>query len=284
MKRGMALLICLVGVIVLSPDALLIRLSETPAETVLVWRGILQSAVILTALSLWRGRQLVGDIRAGGWQGIGYAVLFGFTASGFVFATLNTSVANTLFIVATTPVWAMIFGAVFLGERVTGGGLVTIFFVMFGMALIALESAGGQGHWHGDIAALSCAMLLAVALTLARSVKVSLVPMAGLGGVSILVVGLVLGGAALPAPSAYPSLLVMGLLVVPVSFSLITIAARHLPPSDTALILLLEAPFGLTIVWMVLGETPGPMALWGGGMVLATLALSNAFYLRQAGD
>ncbi|MEL7214876.1 MAG: DMT family transporter [Pseudomonadota bacterium] len=280
MTRPQALLLCLFGVMVLSPDALLIRLSGTHEFTVLVWRGIMQSAVILTALFLWRGTALFSDIRAGGWRGVAYAVLFGFTASGFVYATSNTTVANTLFIVATSPIWAALMGWAFLGERISRGLAVTIVMVMIGMGFIAAGSVGGAGTLHGDLAALLCAVGLALTLTIARSVPVSLVPMTGLGGVAILSVGLLFGGAAIPAPEAWPYLLAMGLIVVPISFSLITLAARALPPSDSSLILLLEAPFGIAIVWAILGERPGPLALAGGVIVLITLAISNVMRAR----
>ncbi|MEL6582531.1 MAG: DMT family transporter [Pseudomonadota bacterium] len=280
MTRTQALLICLLGVIVLSPDALLIRLTGLDAFTVLFWRGVMQSLVILTALYLWRGNRLWSEMRATGWRGFAYAALFGFTASGFVYATVNTTVANTLFIVATSPIWAALLGAVFLKERITRATALTIGAVLCGMALIAAESWGGAGRWQGDVAALMCAVLLAAALTIARSVPASLVPMAGAGGFAILGVGFVMGGAVLPAASAWPPLLAMGLIVVPLSFSLITWAARSLPPSDSALIMLLEAPFGLAIVWAILGEQPGPLALIGGCIVLGSLAVSNIIRSR----
>lgn len=280
MTRPQALLLCLFGVAVLSPDALLIRLTGLEEFTVLFWRGLMQSVVILTGLFLWRGRALFSDIAAGGWRGVTYALLFGLTASGFIYATVNTIVANTLFIVATSPVWAALMGRVFLREPITRLTAATIGLVLLGMGLIAMESWGGAGHWRGDLAALICAVGLAAALTIARSVPVSLVPMTGLGGFAILGIGFALGGAEVPHADAWIPLLTMGLVVVPVSFTVITLAARSLAPSDSALIMLLEAPFGLAIVWAVLGEAPGPLTLLGGTVVLMTLAASNIIRSR----
>ncbi|MBB5517173.1 drug/metabolite transporter (DMT)-like permease [Rubricella aquisinus] len=276
MTPARAGLVALLGVIVLAPDALLIKTMGLPAPVILFWRGVMQFAVVTGALILIKRGRLWPEMRAAGWLGVGYCVTFGFSASGFVFAASHTTVANTLFLVATSPVWAAIIGWIFLGERITWRVQLTILAVLIGIGLIAVESAGGEGVWYGDLAALICAFSLAVALTITRAAKgVSFVPMTGGAGVVIAFCGIAMGGLALPTPEALPKLLLMGMIIVPVSFSLITIAARYLVPAETSLILLLEAPFGLFVVWLMLGDAPGPLALLGGMIVLAAIGALN---------
>src|SRR3546814_20148192 len=60
--------------------------------------------------------------------------------------------------------------------------------------------------------------------------------------------------------------LIMGLLVVPVSFALITVGPRYLPAAEVGLITLLETVLGPFWVWLVLAEYPGDRALLGGGL------------------
>src|SRR3546814_5667322 len=66
--------------------------------------------------------------------------------------------------------------------------------------------------------------------------------------------------------------LIMGLLVVPVSFALITVGPRYLPAAEVGLITLLETVLGPLWVWLVLAEYPGDRALLGGALVVLALA------------
>lgn len=283
MTPARASLVALIGVIVLSPDALIIKTMGLPAEMTLFWRGVMQFSVITAALLILKRGALWGEMRSAGWGGIGYCVVFGFSASGFVFAASYTTVANTLFLVATSPVWAAIIGWLVLGEKITWRVQLTIVAVLTGIALIAVESLGGDGVWYGDLAALVCAISLAIAFTITRRAKnISMVPMTGAAGIVIALCGVAMGGMMIPPVEAVPSLLLMGVIVVPVSFSLITIAARYMNPAETSLIMLLEAPFGLFVVWLMLGHAPGPLAMVGGSIVLGSIAALNVSRLMRA--
>jgi drug/metabolite transporter (DMT)-like permease len=283
MTPSRASLVALIGIVVLAPDAFLIKTMDLPAQTILFWRGVMQFFVITGALFALKGRALWPEMRTAGWYGVGYCVTFGFSASGFVFAASHTTVANTLFLVATSPVWAAIIGWLVLKERITWRVQLTIVAVLAGIGLIAVESAGGEGVWYGDLAALICAIALAVALTITRAAEgVSLVPMTGGAGIVIALCGLAMGGFAIPHSESLPKLLLMGIVVVPVSFSLITIAARYLIPAETSLIMLLEAPFGLFVVWLMLGDAPGPLSMLGGSIVLGAIGALNISRLIRA--
>lgn len=52
-----------------------------------------------------------------------------------------------------------------------------------------------------------------------------------------------------------------------------TLAPKTLSGAEVSLISLLEVVFGPIIVFLVLGDVPGPWTLAGGGLLLATLAL-----------
>jgi drug/metabolite transporter (DMT)-like permease len=66
--------------------------------------------------------------------------------------------------------------------------------------------------------------------------------------------------------------LAMGLIVVPISFALITVGPRYLPAPEVGLLMLLETVLGPIWVWLAIGEYPGDLALVGGALVVATLA------------
>ena len=62
------------------------------------------------------------------------------------------------------------------------------------------------------------------------------------------------------------------LVVVPISFNLITLGPRYLPAAEVGLLMLLETVLGPLWVWLVIDEYPGDLAMAGGALVVATLA------------
>jgi drug/metabolite transporter (DMT)-like permease len=76
-------------------------------------------------------------------------------------------------------------------------------------------------------------------------------------------------------------LALLGLIVVPIPFSLLAIGPRYLPASEVSLLLLLEAVLGPLWVWLVLKEFPGWLALIGGAIVIVTLVAMNVYALRR---
>ncbi len=77
-------------------------------------------------------------------------------------------------------------------------------------------------------------------------------------------------------------LLLLGLIVLPVSFGLITLGPRYMPAPEVALVLLLETVLGPYWVWLIIGETPSSRAFIGGSIVIGALILHSALALRQA--
>jgi drug/metabolite transporter (DMT)-like permease len=192
-----------------------------------------------------------------------------------------------LIIVAAAPLAAAVFSLIFLGERVAPRTWVAICLTLVGIALLVSGDLG-SGSLLGDLAAFACACCIGGSFTIARHARaVSMVPSLALAGlvtaVAALPVALLLESG--PFLFAGPQLgytLVMGLLVVPVSFALITLGPRYLPAAEGGLLMLLETVLGPLWVWLAIGEYPGDMALAGGALVVATLAGHAAIGSRRA--
>ena len=73
----------------------------------------------------------------------------------------------------------------------------------------------------------------------------------------------------------------MGVVVVPLAFTLIASGPRYLPAADVGLLMLLEAILGPLLVWWALGEEPGGATFLGGAIVIGALAANNALVLRR---
>ncbi|MEE8189726.1 MAG: DMT family transporter [Kiloniellales bacterium] len=275
------LLITGIGVLVLTPDTLLVRLIASDPWTMVFWRGALTGLALTAFLTAYYGRGTAARFRAIGLPGLGIAAIFAISSPLFILALDGTSVANTLIIVSAAPLFAAIFSRVFLGEAVPGRTWGAILATVAGIAVIVSGSPRG-GTLTGDMAALGTALCVAGGLTMIRRARaLNMVPAIALSGFL---------SAALVLPLAIPFSLgteqtglmaLLGLAILPLSFGLMTLGPRYLPAPEVGLILLLETVLGPLWVWLVLDEEPGARTLLGGAIVIAALVIHSALALRR---
>lgn len=275
------LLLTVGGVLVLTPDSLLVRLIEADPWTMMFWRGALMALGLGGFLVLYHRRRTPARFRAMGANGLLVAVILAAGSVLFILALNNTSVANTLVIVAAAPLIAAVFSHAFLGEPASPRTWGAVVVALSGIVVLASGSARG-GTLAGDLAALGTAVCMAGSLVLIRRVRsANMLPaMALSGGLG----GLVVAPWAAPfsiAPDQIWLLLILGLVVLPVSFGLLTLGPRYLPAPEIGLILLLETVLGPLWVWLVIGEEPGQRALVGGAIVISALIGHSLLALRR---
>lgn len=278
------------GVLVLTPDSLLVRMIATDTWTLVFWRSLLMALSIALAYALRGGTTaLARALRRTGVAGLAVAVLFAGSTALFVVSIRLTAVANTLLIIAVAPLLAAALSRIFLAEAVPARTWIAAVIALGGIATIAggsgLERPGAGGSVLGDLAALGAGCCFAANLVVVRRARsIDMVPALVLSG---LLLALVLSPFAAPAAvsardMAY--LMVLGGLVVPLSFALITRGPRHLPAAEVSLIMLLETVLGPLWVWLGLGEVPPAATFAGGALVLATLATHAGLGLRAAAE
>ena len=107
-----------IGVLVLSFDALLIRLANADPWDVTFWRGLL-TALSMSAVVLISGRHRDFSVLRRYWKGmVLVATIYGVNATLFVLSVSHTSVANTVVILSSSAFFAAFFSWMFLRERV----------------------------------------------------------------------------------------------------------------------------------------------------------------------
>jgi len=269
------------GVLVLTPDSLLVRLIEADPWTMVFWRGALMALGLGGFLVLYHRRQTPARFRAMGANGLLVAVILAAGSVLFILALNNTSVANTLVIVAAAPLIAAVFSHAFLGEPASPRTWGAVVVALSGIVVLASGSARG-GTLAGDLAALGTAVCMAGSLVLIRRVRsANMLPAMVLsGGLGALVVAPWTAPFSI-APDQTWLLLILGLVVLPVSFGLLTLGPRYLPAPEVGLILLLETVLGPLWVWLVIGEEPGQRALVGGAIVIGALVGHSLLMLRR---
>lgn len=265
------------GVLCLTPDSLLVRLIDTDPWTLLFWRGLLMSMgfsafVLARKLPL---RELTGK----GWLA---SALLGSSTICFVFSLQSTHAANTLVIIATSPLLAAVLSWLFLRETIP---LVTWLAILVAMMGVGLSLADGlhKGSLRGELFALGSAFAMASHFTALRWWKSDHGPLAVWGA------GFLVALFALPmaSPTAVPVddwgwVLLLGAVVLPLAFGMMAVGPKYLPAPEVGLILLGETVLGPLWVWLVMNEQPGSSTLFGGLLVILTLVSHSLYRRRQS--
>lgn len=272
------------GALIISPDALLIKLIGLPDVDILLWRGLLTALGFMVIVGLRQRRGFVNAYRRCGWTGIGVAVLFSFSTFGFVLGNQYTKGGNVLMILASAPLIAAALSRVFLHERQPRRTWVAIFLCLLGTSLIVLDDAGA-GSWVGNAFALLAATSLAANFTLCRTRPgVDMSPMLTLAGLIVAMVAFVVSGFGarliMPSQASWLWLVVLCLGLLPLGFTLIQRGPLYLPAADVGLLMLSEVVVGTLWVWWILNEQPAPIGLLGGAIVIGTLFVKGLYERR----
>lgn len=275
------LLLTFVAVLVLSPDALLVRLIHCDVWTLLFWRCLLTCAMQSIFLAACYRGQFVQSFRNTGRAGFLSAAVVALGSLFFVNSLKHTAAANTLIILAAAPLFSSLLSWLFLRETIARRTCIAIS-ICFGGILLIFSGSLSSGLLLGDLLALGATLTWASNIVILRSSKaVNMVPANLIG--NLLVVPAALLAGAQPLAVTTPDmlfLLLLGGLVLPVSFTMITQGPRYLPAPEVSLILLVETILGPIWVWLAFNEVPLATTLLAGVLIVGTLAVHTLMSLR----
>lgn len=270
------------AVLILSPDALLVRLIHCDVWTLLFWRCLLTCSTQTIFLLVTFRRQFFQSFHNIGRTGLLSAVIVATGSFLFVNSLKHTSAANTLIILAATPLFSSLLSRLFLSEKIARRTWVAITICFAGILLIFSGSLS-SGLLLGDLLALGATLMWACNLVVLRRGKaVNMIPANLLG--NLLVVPAALLAGAQPTTVTEPDmmlLLLLGGLVLPVSFTLITLGPRYLPAPEVSLVLLIETILGPIWVWLILSEVPHTATMFAGLLIICTLTVHTLMSLRS---
>jgi len=280
-QHAKGLTLTALGVLILSPDALLVRLIESDLWTVLFWRGCLMGVSLLLFVFMTNFKKGVNDLKTlskFGWLG---AILFGLNNILFMVSISNTTAANTLAILGALPLFSAILGYLLIKERLSLNTWVAIFLGFCGILVIFSGSFQNKSLF-GDIAAACCACSMAGALICFRhDQSINSVLAIGLGSIFSAIFAIFLAEPLNVAGNDPYYILLLGAIVLPLSMGLITIGPRYIPAAEVSLILITEMAIGPLWVWLGIGEVPSTQTIIGGVMILTTMVIHSIIGLRQ---
>ncbi|HET7478324.1 MAG TPA: DMT family transporter [Rubrobacteraceae bacterium] len=267
-----------VGVLAISAAAIFIRLADAPALAVAFWRSAL-GAVVLLPIAVAR-REKLPEPRVLGWlvlSGVLLGAHFGFWISSLDY----TSVAASVVLVCTAPVFVAILAYLTIGEKTSLVSFAGILVAVVGAVLIGGDRSVGSAALYGNVLALIGTVTIAVHLLIGRRTRT--------GGLGVLPYSIIVYSAA--ALTLLPAALITGERLWGYSgetwFWLFTItlgpqimghtvfnwALRYVEASVISATVLAEPVAAAVLAWLILSERPGLATAIGGAIVLIGLYL-----------
>jgi len=302
-SKGLAVWFALLtGVAVVSTAALLIRwaLQAGAAPMEIAAARLCLAALVMWPIAIWMTglhavKTLTGQLDRSlvKWTtiaGVSLAAHFALWISSLDY----TSVASSVALVTTNPIWVALAAWLWLGEKPRPKVWIAIALSIIASLLISWKDlqSGAEGGdlaessalW-GNLLALLGAMAMSGYMLAAKAVQQHrpnwpLLPyVATVYSVAALVLSLVVGSVTGPwwqlSPAAWPALLLLALGPQVIGHTLINHALRRLSPTIVAIAILGEPIGAALLAWFMLGESLAPTQLAGFTMVVVAVLLAR---------
>lgn len=298
------------GILAVSTASIFIRFAQGEAPSLLIAAGRMLGATLL--LFPFAIRHLREDLKKVSGRTISFLVTAGIFL-GMHFATWitsleYTSVASSVVLVTTAPLWVALLSPVLLKEKVKTAVFLGLAISMLGSIMVGMSTLcnlnqssvtclnlsklfEGNAFW-GNLLALAGAFLSAGYLMIGRHVRheVSLLSYTfmvyGVAAVSLLFM-LALSGVVLRPYTAQTWFWIFLLALIPqvLGHSTFNYFLKKLSAAFVSVALLGEPVGTVLLAFLFLGESPTPLEICGGILILAGIAaatLSNTKKLKTA--
>jgi drug/metabolite transporter (DMT)-like permease len=280
-RQGSPYFLLALAVVFISVGSILVRLTPAPALAVAFYR-IAVATVIVAPFALGETRRSLPalDPRARGLVlGAGGALALHFAA--WISSLSHTSIASSVLLVNTAPVFTVVLARVFLHERVTPRVLTAIALALAGAVVIAAGDWGRQpASLFGNLLAGAGAATLAVYHVVGRGLRNAL-PLRtyvflvwAVAAAALAAIAIASGAPFGPyPPRTWLLFLALGLFPTVLGHGLVNRSLRSVAAPTVGLFLLGE-PVGASILaFLVFAEVPSLTTLAGGLVILVALAL-----------
>ena len=279
----------LLGVIVIavSLSAIFIRLTDAPGTVIALYRLALASLLMLPAA--WRGLRRSEAVTARGlWLSVIAGVMLGWHFATWTTSLEYTSVAASVTLVTTNPLWIVLLLWLVRGRRPAGRTLSGVLTAVGGGVLIGLDGGAGPGGGDqaafGNFLALAGAVCVSVNMLLGRAAQQSGLSLLAYSGISYLVATLSL----LPLPALlgqsygpYPAsvffwIFMLALVSQLVGHTAINYSLRFLDATIVSTVILLEPVVASLLAMLIFSEFPGALTALGAVVLLLGIWLVNS--------
>ena len=289
----------IIAILAVSTSSIFIRLAQREAPSLVIAALRLTFAsLILAPVALTRHRDELkkltrSDLLLGLLSGVFLAVHFATWISSLEF----TSIASSVVLVSTGPLWVALLSPIFLKESLTKSVLIGMLLALLGGTIIGLSdscqidnglvcppfSEFVQGKaFLGNFLALTGAWAVAGYLMIGRKLRagMSLIPYIFVvyGIAAIVLLGIMFTARQSPvgfSPMIYIWILLLALVPQLIGHSTYNWALRYLPAALVSITTLGEPIGSAILAYFILSEAPTLLTIFGGVLILAGIYVSS---------
>jgi len=265
-ERRKAILYLVITAILWSSSGLFVKILDWQPVAILAGRSFFAAIVFLIYL-----RRI--PTRFGLWQVLA-ASMFILTQFLFITSTKLTTAANSIFLQYTAPIYVVLLGHWFLGEKPSRTDWLAMLVIFAGLTLFFADKLSPEG-FYGNLLAILSGVTSAIMMVSFRAQK------DGNPAESNLIAFLVTATFGLPfvlketwTVNSVLILAFLGVFQIGFAFIFFTKGIKHIPALEANLIGTLEPVLNPIWVFLFYGESMGRFALVGGLVVLGGVILS----------
>ncbi|QKJ23657.1 DMT family transporter [Poseidonibacter lekithochrous] len=275
-----ALLITMLGVVLMSVETLLIKMTNISGLTYSFYIGILMF-ISLNAVLLKDGIKNTINIYKDNLRIILISgLLMGLANMFFINSVKHTSIANAVIIISSAPLFATLFAYLFYKEKPQKNIFIASIFIFIGLIIIFSKQIS-SGNLFGDFLALLCAMSFSLNfVVMSKHTSVNRFAVLAFAGVCITLMSLLFIQSYTVDTTSMYILLIAGLLISPFSRIFVLIGTKTLPASEISLLTILETILAPIWAWIFISEIPVSTTIFGGLVILATLIINSLYLIK----
>lgn len=275
-------ILLLFGGFCLSWGGLIVRTFETSdAWNILLLRSFFFFLGVSTFLFINYKKDTIKVIKKSGFPALlgGFAMSFSFVA--FVFAMINTSVANVVFIISTQTMFLAILGFFYLKEKVSLISFISIVLAMAGITVMVGDSVS-SGSLFGNLIALVIPISFSVLVMIVRkNSNLDMVPAIWYASIFTIIYGLIMAESLNFTNHDIFMGFLLGVPQLTFGFICITIGSRTTQSVTVGLLMLSETLCAPLWVWLFINEIP-PLSVFLGGAIIILAVIIKSLERKKA--
>ena len=270
-------ILCLLGGFFLSWGGLIIRSFETnDIWQILLIRSFFFVIALVFFLILTYKRNTLGVIKKSGFPGMIAGLFLSLSFVAYIVAMSKTTVANVVFIISTQTIFLAIFGLLFLKEKISFKGFISIILAFLGMIIMVGDSIN-QGTLIGNIVAFAIPINFTILVMIIRKYPyLDMVPAIFFSGIFSGVYGLILSNSLIFSANDILMGFLLGVPQLAFGFICVTIGTKTTQAITVGLLMLLETIFAPIWVWIFLNVIP-PSSVFLGGLIIIIAVVLKSF-------
>ena len=274
-------LFSLVGILILIPDSLLIRLSDTSTPVLMTWRGLLMGFTLLMIWFIFFNRNEIKFFLS--YKFFLVSFLSCIQSIAFTIGIMNSSVLIVLTSIATAPIFSAFLSIFFLKQKYSFLEWTAMIIALIGVFIVVVDNTSQFFVYQnnkviGGLMGIATAFCISIIFTITRKDKnFAIIPSISLGSILSGLIGLSISYNFFLSINNFLPIIIMGFFILPFSFLFIMLAPKYIDTSLVSLFLLLEMVFAPFLVWLFVDEEPTKKMFFGATLVF----LSVLFYVYK---